>query len=391
MAMKSAGIYIFPWDFVDEGMEELLERLQGLGLTRLYLTSAYHAGFFVFPHNPKRTVHLLEDGVTYFHPDPDAYTATPLKPQIASICRTNDWFGTICEAAQRRGVEISAWTVCLHNTRLGLLHPECTIQNAFGDAYPHAMSPAHPAAREHVRALVADLAERYPLHSVLIEAPDYRRRVHGGTWVSGHHHERSGVHLRALEEHLLNLSFNPEDVRRATDSGVDVETLRSAVHDHLRSYLQASPDTPPSLSQTVDEFRERVPELVAYEAHFRKMERELIDLLGTEVHSRGVKLIGAAGHPAVDIALAGAYGEPADRVVDIVRQARASADQKELLVSVRMGFNSPGMGRPILSETEMKAVVRSAVSGGADALGFYNYGEAPQRSVEWIGPALRLD
>ena len=105
--MDHAGLSIFPWDFADEGLDEVLGFVRDLGITRLVLASVYHAGFFIHPHNPKRKVHLLEDGVCYFHP-------TVIK---------------------------------------------------------------------FLRALVADLAEKYPLYSLLLEAPDYRRRKHGGVWV----------------------------------------------------------------------------------------------------------------------------------------------------------------------------------------------------------------
>lgn len=389
MRLRSAGIYVFPWDFADEGLNILMTKFESLGLTRIYLVSAYHAGFFVYPHNPRRKVHLLEDGMTYFHPNENSFDATPLKPKVASLCRDLDWFGTICKAAEQHNLEVSAWTVCLHNTRLGLLHPDCAIHNAFGDPYPHALTPAHPAVKEYVRSLVIDLCEHYALHSILLEAPDYRRRAHGGSWVSGHHHERCGVHLRPLEEYLFSLSFNPEDVRQATAEGVNVELIRNAVKQHLETYFAKAPSEPADLPRNIQEFRVNLPALEAYENHFHRVEADLLELLGKEAKPRGVKLIATTPHPAIDIVQTSAHGENPERISAVIRQAAATlSSSQELLVSIRMGFNGPGMGRAILSIEDMNRSIRAVSEGGTDAIGFYNYGEAPRQSIEWIRPAL---
>jgi hypothetical protein len=53
-----------------------------------------------------------------------------------------------------------------------------------------------------------------------------------------------------------------------------------------------------------------------------------------------------------------------------------------------MGFNTPGLGAPIVSEDQMVDVTRAIDVGGGDFVGYYNYGEAPMRSVRWIRPAL---
>jgi hypothetical protein len=147
-----AAIFAYAWGFVDEGVDELLSYLRDLGIGRVLVTSQYHAGFFMHPHNPKRKTHLLEDGVTYYHPDPAIHANTVIKPKIAKMCRDRDWYAHICDRAAVHDIQVSAWHVCMHNTRIGLLHPEATIQNVYGDSYPHALSPGHPDARAYVLA-----------------------------------------------------------------------------------------------------------------------------------------------------------------------------------------------------------------------------------------------
>ena len=390
MSIKRAGLFCFATDFSDEGVDETIAYLRDLGITQLTLASVYHAGFFIYPHNPRMKVCMLEDGVTYFHPTASCYANSPIKPTIASVCKDTDWFARTCQSAQAAGMEITAWTVCLHNSRIGLLHPEATIHNVFGDSYPHALTPAHPLAIAYVQATVADLAEHYPLHSIFLEAPDYRRRKHGGDWVAGHHHERNGVHLRDLEEQLLDLSFNPVDVRSAQQAGVDVQAVRKAVANHLQRYMDAAPEIPGNLPRTIDEFRQSVPALIDLEAHYRCVEAALLKVLKETVESHGVRLMGGPGDPAIDTVLVGAYGEPVDRTTEILQKAKGQLlPGQELAGALRMGFNSPGMGTAIESAQHMSEYAKALDTVGLDAIYFYNYSESPRRPIEWIKPALR--
>jgi len=380
---------LYPWCFAEEGCEQLIDYVRRLGVQRMYVASTYHAGFLVHPHSSEAKVRILEDGVVYFRPDEELWSQSRIQPAVSELCTSGNLFGDICNAAARANIELSAWTVCLHNTRLGLQHPECTIQNVYGDSYPHALTPGHPEARAYVAGLMNDLTKNYSLHSVLLEAPNYRARAHGGSWVSGHHHERNGVHLRELEEALLSISFNPEDVKSAQAAGVAVSMVRDAVKAHLDHYFAAAPEIPAELPATLAEFRKQVPELVEYETYFRHTEDSLLLELRQIVQPRGVKLVGGA-NPSMDIVLLGVYGEPAERVAELTRQIRRQITaEQQLEVAFRLGFYSPGMGTAIHSAKALKQLVDIARDEGADSVAFYNYAEAPRRSVEWIREALK--
>ena len=62
---------------------------------------------------------------------------------------------------------------------------------------------------------------------------------------------------------------------------------------------------------------------------------------------------------------------------------------QELGYGVRMGFNNPDYGYAMTSEEATCGVASTVAESGVDEILFYNYGEAPRRSVEWIKPALR--
>lgn len=380
-------LFCYPWDFVDEGLDAVLARVRALGITHLALASVYHAGFFLYPHNPRRRTHLLEDGVAYFHPDPACYAGGIVPPQ-ALLCREVDWFATIRAAARSAGLGVIAWTVMLHNTPLGLAHPDVTVENAYGDRYPHAMSPGHPASVAYARGLVRDLTRNHGVADILIEAVNYRRRAHGGTWVSGHHHERDGVHLRDLEQRLLDLSFNAADVQRGTAAGIDVAALRCEVRRHLDACFDEAPDVPAGRPATLGEFRDAVPALVAYERTLVESEQRLLAELRAEADSSGARLHGAAS-PHVHVVSFGVYGEPVERAAVLAARERSQLrTDQQLMTVIRLGFNSPGMGTPIGSATQLAEMCGALRRSGADLLAFYNYAEAPHKAIGWIGPAL---
>ena len=142
------------------------------------------------------------------------------------------------------------------------------------------------------------------------------------------------------------------------------------------------------MPDTLDGFRAAVPPLADYEAHFRRAEQSLVQELHDVAAEQGVKLEGKAG-PAVDWVCCGVYGKPPDAVEHIAREAKSCLlPHQELNVGVRLGFNHPGMGSPLLSEDDTRAVTAAVAAAGADEILFYNYGEAPRKSVEWIRPAL---
>ena len=100
--------------------------------------------------------------------------------------------------------------MCLHNTRLGLLHPELCSRNAFGDIAYFGLCPCQPEARRYVVALVAELTYAYAPDSVELESPTFMGFVHG------FHHEKDGVGLAPEDDFLLSLCFCPACLERLT-------------------------------------------------------------------------------------------------------------------------------------------------------------------------------
>jgi len=380
---KDAALCLFAWDLRDEGLDSVLQFAADSGLTSLFLASVYHAGWFVLPHNPRQKCYLTEDGVTYFHPTDSLYDATPLKPKVARVADATDWFAELSARLGEYGLRLTAWTVCTHNTRLGLAHPEHAVRNAFGDSYPHALCPASPAVRAYIRALCRDLASQYPLQSIFLEAPDYRGRRHG------HHHERDLVPLQALENELLGISFSNHDKVQAALGGIDAEALQRAIRDHLEAYLASAPKRPAGLPETMEQFLSDHVALGDYLALLDGQVASLIAEIKDDLRGSGVRLEGVEQVPAYDTILVGAYGKGPDEVARLTRQARQRAlSHQQLRVGFRLGLGPTGESEGVAGSEELRDCVQAATEHGAEAVFFYNYSESPRTYLSWIEPAI---
>lgn len=380
--MVDAAVCVFAWDLGDEGIDHVLGAIRELGATSVFLATSYHAGWFLLPHNPQRMCYMVEDGVVYFHPTDRLYRQTPLKPLVARIAKDTDWLAEAGERARRFDLRLTAWNVCFHNTRLGLAHPEHTVRNALGDSYPHALCPASPAARRYLRAMAADLASRYPLQSIFLEAPNYRGRRHG------HHHERTIVPLGALENALLDVSFSEADLAAAEAVGVDARRVQAVVRDHLLRFLAAAGGRS-QRARTLEDFLAEHPELGRYQAALEASVKTLLQELHDDLAAWGVAMEGCEHVAAYDVLIVGVYGLAAD---EVARRVRASAAEKMPHQSLRVGFclgETPGSGSRLpADESQLRECVDAAAAAGATGFLFYNYSESSTECLRWIKSAL---
>jgi hypothetical protein len=383
--MTEIGLFIYPWDLADEGIDRVFDFAASSGCTTVHMASVYHAGLFLQPHNPQHKVYLLEDGVAYFHPQLDLYGE--IRPQRAHIARETDWFAAASARVREFGLALSAWTVCMHNSRLGENHPNAIIEDAFGNPRPYALCPSNPAVRHYVRALVEDLT-RYPLTALLLEAFRYMDVVHGA------HHERWSIPLAPLERTLLGLSFTASDLAAARQAGVDGERVRALVSAHLQAYFAAYPTIAPELPRNLNVFDERYPEVSAYRACLESVMDALFDEVRQSIVGRNVKLIGqgeqdfniscSPGKEGFDALLRAVYDQTPEQAAATVQQAkRSTLPGQQIYVGIKLGFGA------MTNDKQLRSTVIAVEDAGADGVLLYNYAECPQTVLNWIGPAVK--
>jgi len=223
-------------DLLDEGPDEALMRMKDAGLNAVSVAGTYHVGRFLLPHNPRRKVVILEDGVTYFQPRAKTYPK-PLQPVASTLCAGGDPYETIASAAARHDMHMRAWLVMLHNSRLGSTQPTMTLQNAFGDRYLHGLCPNQPEVRDFAIALASDAA-LYPVRALDLEALAFMGYEHP------YHHEKRGMFLSPLDSFLLSICFCPACSTLFKARGINAEICRAKVQKYITGRLRGDVSAP---------------------------------------------------------------------------------------------------------------------------------------------------
>ncbi len=403
-------MFVFATDLVDEGLETVLDNLQRRGgLSGVSLAVAYHHARDVFPHNPRRKVIYLEGGTTFFRPNPAEYTDTPLQPVASRLAEERDVLAELVAVCERRGMVVHAWTVYLHNSRLGHLHPDLCQENAFGDRYLSNLCPANPAVRAFARALSRDLARR-GARCILSESLSYHGLAHGD------HHERYFLKFDARVHFLMSLCFCAFCLRAARETGVDGERLRGWVRAELERFFadQAAETDLAELSraeaaamaggemagllrareQVVTSLTAEVAQEIARGSDTRL---QAFDMSGAARgyatgRPQGGPVLEYAWHDGVDVpALAQmapgieaiAYAHAPERVrFDVEAYRRVLPADKPLSLAMRPML--PDVDRP----ENLAAKVRLARELGIAWIDFYHYGFARLQALDWIRQAM---
>lgn len=385
--MESA-IWTYAWDIQDIGHAAVEAEITGLGLTTISLATSYHAGRFLQPRSPVRKAYFPEDGTIYFHPDPARWDGVTIQPKVAEAVRETDTLRGLIRRRDAGGPAVSCWTVCLHNTRLGMLHPEAVTRNAFGDPNYYSLCPSNEAARAYTRALVADISHSYRPDRIELESPGFMGFAHE------YHHEKDGVGLTPEDDFLLSLCFCPACEARAARSGVALAPARALVRGWIAETCAAEtprrrfPDFPAAGLDTFLPW----PELHAFLAWRAEPVTSLVAELREACHPDTRLLaidlkegwLGGSDLPALARAGDGlilcAYDMEAEAVVDLLATGRAAAPGKFLGLGFRLFHPEMPSARTFAEK------VRPALA--ADGVNFYNYGLVPKARLAWIAQAL---
>ncbi|MDB5522462.1 MAG: hypothetical protein JWM58_225 [Rhizobium sp.] len=387
------SMWTYPWDIQDQGLERVLSDVTGKsGLNTVSLATSYHAGHFLQPRSPHRKSYFPEDGTVYYRPDPDLWAGKSITPQMArNVTERGDMLEQLIRARDDGGPKVSCWTVCLHNTRLGMMHPDHVTRNAFGDPNHYNLCPSSPAARDYVITMVRDITSRYKPDMVELESPNFMGFVHG------YHHEKDGVGLTAEDDFLFSLCFCDHCRLGARQAGVNIDGAQAKVREFLAAMCEREiperqfADFP---ARGIDAFRDH-PELFEFLAWRSEPVTSLIrDIRDQADAASKVVLIdlkdGFMG--GVDLKAAGkvcdgaivcGYDMNANGVAELMKDARAALGPDKYLGT---GFR---VFYPEMANAEALAVRASAAAvAGADGINFYNYGLIPEKRLDWVRKAI---
>ena len=232
------GIYAYPWHLADEGLDVALGRIREAGVNTITLAASCDAGAFLRPHGRTGEADLAADGTVCFRARRERYGH--IRPHVHPLVEQFDALAELQRAAPDLGR--AAWVVCCRNKPLGEQHPEYVSRNAFGDAVPSSLCPAHPAVRDYVVNLCSDLAHGYDLAAVVLETPGWLR------YDPAHHQASAKMPLGRWAQTLLALCFADATRHAAKAAGVDADRLQARARASLERYLAADLAVPEALA-----------------------------------------------------------------------------------------------------------------------------------------------
>ena len=386
-----ASIWAYPWDLFDLGLAPVRRRMDEIGLNMISVATSYHAGRFLQPGNPRRQVYFPQDGTVYYQMDPARWSGQSIVPQQADIVAAEgDMLAGLIRQRDAGGPGVSCWTVCLHNTRLGMKHPEHVMRTAMGDAHHYALCPSSPAARQYVGGMAREISQVYTPNRIELESPDFMGFDHG------FHHEKDGLGLLPEDRFLLGVCFCDHCLASAEAANIPAKAAQAEVARVLTASFARElpvaqfPDFPSvgaaafqghdALAAYLDWRSSPVTALIAEiraEMH-AETELLLIDAEGTE--AGGVNLPEIAPH--LDGVLHCAYETATDRIGQVLSDTRKILGPDRKLIAGFQMFYPNVKGADDLHDRV------SAARDHADGFNFYNLGLVPDARLDWIRHSL---
>jgi hypothetical protein len=380
----SASMWTYLWDIVDEGYEKVFRNLSENGLTAISLATAYHAGRFLEPHNPKRKVFFLEDGTVYFNPKQQLYGK--LHPKVNSLVRAGHNLERVQKVADKWGMKTRAWVVCCHNTPMGTDHPEVASEDAFGDKLHHNLCPSNPDVRKYLRSLIADISAR-GVETIELEALQFEGYTHG------FHHELEGIELTKAARSLLGFCFCPSCLASAKLAGVNLVSLRAFTKQKLESYFSdptkgasdlSSMDALPSdliepfFKWRITVVQSLLADLMTVAGHTKLRHLVYIDSLVMKLAS----IDASASAKTAGGVLALGYVKDGLSLREPMRVLQSLVGDSEITLGLQVGL--PGSG----GKKEFLEKMSVAKGIGIRSFNFYNYGLIPLDNLKWIKEAV---
>lgn len=388
------AINLFPWDVASEGAAECLGAITDLGCSSVILSPNYHRARLFRP----RTLGFYNRPIDWcdFRPDPSLYEEPGLLPPINPDARCVEGCHQAAIAAKANGLDVIVSVIGCHNTTIGLSHPELCVENALGDRYAFALSPAQPRVRSFLGSLVRDLCRQYHPSSLLLDSFSYLDAVHR------EHHELMFVSPGAFGKYLLSLCFCPASCDRLRHEGIDPVALRAQVIKLVQHAVANTPG-PRSPEAERDELTGMLfefPEFLAAARIRSDIVAELLNHIAAIAREEGVRLYSQSAllaRPTSRVWTEGAgLRTRAESCEKIFIQAHWPSAREAIhdlswaatvLPAERFVLGTMTSEDNVATEADLVQRAVAAKRIGAAGVSFYNYGLLSAARLGWIRAA----
>jgi hypothetical protein len=217
----STVAHVYPWDVV--GDPAAAQRYADLGVDAVALAASYHTVRAATPLHPEHRLIDARHAAFYLPVREEAWQGKRLRPAEPSWV-SPDSYRVARDALRAAGLPVYAWTVLTHSSRLGDLHPDVTVVNAFGDRYPYALCPSNQDVVEYCLTLVEEIIEVGQPDGIILEACGALGFMHGG-----HHEKTEGADWGPARQKLLSICFCAGCSARYSDADGLRAQIRAAV------------------------------------------------------------------------------------------------------------------------------------------------------------------
>lgn len=380
-------ILTYPWALQQCGVDTELDDLRESGVDSVGLAAHYHSIQTFTPRAPTDKF-VRYPGGCYFTPEPTDFASTSIEPTTNEIPGMEDPVSTVRGATADRDLDLVAWTVCLHNSRLGAEHPRFRLQSAFGDPHDHSLCPSYPAVQEYYAGVVRSL-RRYGVDRIDLESLGFPSVLHGHG--ADHGHSKNHVLTSDSEEFLLSQCFCDGCRRRAEATAVDLDAAESLVQELLEGSIRGP--------------HEQLPELVTLvEEH--PLLADLFDLRGVIIEQLLSKFADASGGTSLNYYVADGIGYEAgdgwpagirlDRLQEYLDSVTAMCYTDDpTTVQKRIKGLDDAVGCPVNAAVTFDpavvpdrdtfmSIARTARHTASGELYLYNHGLLGTEQLEWV-------
>lgn len=212
------------WDLHDEGIDKVLDLLQGqagaTGVTVPLLTGRMNE---FRPHDGVTPRQWRSHGGLQFQPDTGHYKATRVPPATDAWLKKKNPIEKLAAQCEKHGLTLRAAVNACDLPAIIDAYPAAATKTVFDDASTRTVCPCNPDVRAFLSAVVNDLTANYPIETVIIEQLGF-----AGAGRCRHPHQR-GFDFGHIADWLRTRCFCESCRQGAAEDGVEVDAAARSV------------------------------------------------------------------------------------------------------------------------------------------------------------------
>lgn len=369
------GMFLYPWDLIDDGIDNVIAQLKNMGITYVSLAVLYHKAKLLLPHNPKHHLYMVEGNTCFYHIQQERYGR--LKPSKSPILDsyTGDFLQETLEHFRKAHIRLGVWVVLFHNDHLADKYPDCAIQNCFGERLNTNLCPSNPEVYQYGLNVIEEILE-CGVDEIHLESAEYAGFLHG------EHHEMQAFQDTVMLDRLMGACYCPYCREQGIKAGIDMDRLIGSAKQEAERFFHFW-EKPSDHAVYEELFREYLTVKQRRIASFYSDVRKLVDRKGVNTKIKPILWMSGDSDPH----LCGIDMWQLEKYVDGVITAYPDSDMQvdsfvhKIRKFVPMHMPVTGGVRLLAENTttpgQIKKYIQEYADCGIQDLIFYNYGMAP--------------